>query len=70
MSHQTCQIPAETVQHFKQFRFQKSTATSALILKIDQNSLLVLLDQKLDACTLADISDELPESSPRFIVLR
>ena len=76
-SHQTCSIPPETEAHFKQFRFKyqttfngrKSKENAALLLKINTTLLTVEVDSVLDPCDISEISDLLPESAPRFIIL-
>jgi hypothetical protein len=40
-----------------------------LILKIDPKELLVILDDYMENIEMTSISEELPETSPRFLVL-
>jgi len=37
--------------------------------KIDTKKLLVVEDQLLDPCTLEELREELPDNTPRYIVL-
>ncbi|KAI8901515.1 hypothetical protein BC833DRAFT_577467 [Globomyces pollinis-pini] len=69
MSHQTCTIPSETSDQFKVLRFRKDKTIAALVLKIDPNSLQVVVEHYLQNVSLEDIVEELPETSPRFIVI-
>ncbi|KAJ3000862.1 hypothetical protein HDV02_002325 [Globomyces sp. JEL0801] len=47
----------------------KDKTIAALVLKIDPNSLQVVVEHYLQNVTLEDIVEELPETSPRFIVI-
>ncbi|EGF84059.1 hypothetical protein BATDEDRAFT_21747 [Batrachochytrium dendrobatidis JAM81] len=48
---------------------RKAKSNAALILKIDIQSLTVIKDQFFDDAALADIAEELPDSTPRFLVV-
>ncbi|KAK5671404.1 hypothetical protein QVD99_002117 [Batrachochytrium dendrobatidis] len=69
MSHQTCQVSEEALKEIKLLRFRKAKSNAALILKIDIQSLTVIKDQFFDDAALADIAEELPDSTPRFLVV-
>uniref|UniRef100_A0A0M3JWI5 Glia maturation factor, beta (inferred by orthology to a zebrafish protein) n=1 Tax=Anisakis simplex TaxID=6269 RepID=A0A0M3JWI5_ANISI len=53
----------------QQFRFSKSRNTNALILKIDRNDQKLLIDERLEDCTIEEICDELPSQQPRYILI-
>ncbi|KAJ3416827.1 hypothetical protein HDV05_008412 [Chytridiales sp. JEL 0842] len=53
----------------KAFRFRKDPTTAALIFKIDVGSLTLVKDQLLDNATFDDIQEEVPDSSPRYLVI-
>nr|KAJ3420796.1 hypothetical protein HK105_005252 [Polyrhizophydium stewartii] len=71
--HQTCQVPADTVKQLESLRFRKAKSNAALILKIDVPTLTVgegvVQDEYLDNTTLEEVQENLPDSTPRFIVL-
>ncbi|KAH6585842.1 hypothetical protein BASA50_002100 [Batrachochytrium salamandrivorans] len=69
MSHQTCQVADQTLKELKALRFRKEKSNAALILKIDLATLTIVKDEFLDNTTLADVSEALPDSTPRFIVI-
>ncbi|KAJ1332732.1 hypothetical protein BSLG_008361 [Batrachochytrium salamandrivorans] len=48
---------------------RKEKSNAALILKIDLATLTIVKDEFLDNTTLADVSEALPDSTPRFIVI-
>ncbi|KAI9209758.1 uncharacterized protein BJ171DRAFT_484923 [Polychytrium aggregatum] len=65
----TCQITPEVLDALKQFRFRKSKSNAALVFRIDVKSLAVILDGLHENIKLEDLSEELPENTPRFMVL-
>ncbi|KAI8926754.1 hypothetical protein BC831DRAFT_455311 [Entophlyctis helioformis] len=71
MSLQTCQVSEAVLQDFKQGhgRLSKSKPISALILKIDVPTLTVVEDQFMTNTSLEEIAEELPESTPRFMIV-
>ncbi|KAJ3326331.1 hypothetical protein HDV06_000207 [Boothiomyces sp. JEL0866] len=66
MSHQTCQISNDVKD---QFKVRKDKSNAALILKIDVNELLVVVDSYLEGINMSELSEELPDSTPRFVVI-
>ncbi|ORZ39868.1 hypothetical protein BCR44DRAFT_64833 [Catenaria anguillulae PL171] len=63
-------VPESVHQLLKAFRLRKSKSLAALILKIDLANLVVEHDQTLeDLASLQDLADELPETTPRYIML-
>ncbi|KAI8915872.1 hypothetical protein EDD86DRAFT_197076 [Gorgonomyces haynaldii] len=50
-------------------RFRKSKTNACLVLKINAQELTVVEDEYLDDCSIDDIRELLPDSTPRFIVL-
>ena len=69
MSHQTCTLSSEVKDLFQKIRFTKEKSNSCLILKIDTAKLSVILDKLIENCDLDTLGDELPESSPRYLVI-
>ncbi|KXS19718.1 hypothetical protein M427DRAFT_131715 [Gonapodya prolifera JEL478] len=65
----TCDIDPDVVKNLEKFRFDKSKETRAMILKIDMQKLCIVEDKHLEGTTLEDLADELPENSPRYIIL-
>lgn len=73
MSQSICSIPTETVQKIRKFRLtpikQSSEVTPAETYKIDVNSTTLTVDESLSLDELDELADELPDNSPRFILL-
>ncbi|KAI8988672.1 Rho GTPase activation protein [Pilobolus umbonatus] len=68
--HNTCDIDSELVQKLKEFRFAKyDKGNAAFVLKINPKTLMIIEDEVYDDISLEDLVDELPENTPRFIVL-
>ncbi|KAJ3387871.1 hypothetical protein HDU92_001759 [Lobulomyces angularis] len=69
---QPCNIDSSVLESFKKFRFKKlqdDTKLDCLILKIVADKLLVVKDSEFDGISLDDLKEELPDTSPRFILL-
>ena len=57
-------------ERLKAFRFNKSTASRALILKVDPQRKLVIADgDEIEGVNVEELRDELPERQPRFVIL-
>ena len=57
-------------ERLKAFRFNKSTASRALILKVDPQRKLVIPDgDEIEDVNVEELRDELPERQPRFVIL-
>ncbi|RIB12789.1 hypothetical protein C2G38_1785715 [Gigaspora rosea] len=67
----TCEVDPELLEKLRKFRFGKKSqkGTSAFVLKIDMAKLLVIEDVLYDDISLEDLVEELPENTPRYIVL-
>ncbi|TPX53292.1 hypothetical protein SeMB42_g00858 [Synchytrium endobioticum] len=65
----TCDIDIAVLDQFKNLRFRKSKSNAALVLKIDAKALMVVEDIVLDDITMEDLASELPETSPRYVIL-
>ncbi|KAI7872649.1 hypothetical protein BDF14DRAFT_1747119 [Spinellus fusiger] len=70
MPSSTCDIAPELVEKIKKFRFAKYTqGHAAFILKIEREQLSIVEDEVYESISLEDLVEELPETSPRYIVL-
>ncbi|KAI9362403.1 hypothetical protein BD770DRAFT_382522, partial [Pilaira anomala] len=70
VSTSTCEIDADLVEKIKQFRFAKyESGNAAFVLQIDRKTLKIIEDEVYDDISLEDLVEELPENTPRFIVL-
>ncbi|CDS12905.1 hypothetical protein LRAMOSA05089 [Lichtheimia ramosa] len=66
----TCDIDPALVDKIKQFRFAKySSGNAAFVLQIDRKELQIVEDEVYDNISIEDLVEELPENSPRFIIL-
>ncbi|WFD07115.1 hypothetical protein MVES1_002472 [Malassezia vespertilionis] len=66
----TVDIDPTLLQELRTFRLKKSSSkTAAAVVKIDKKKLLMVMDEIYDSTTLDELVEELPEHSPRFIVL-
>ncbi|KAG9285778.1 hypothetical protein G9A89_013203 [Geosiphon pyriformis] len=67
----TCEVDPRVLEKLRKFRFAKRSqkGSAAFILKIDREQLLVIEDQIHDEITIEDLVEELPDNSPRYVVL-
>ncbi|GAA5794954.1 hypothetical protein HPULCUR_009768 [Helicostylum pulchrum] len=66
----TCEIDADLIQKIKDFRFAKNeSGNAAFVLQIDRKTLKIVEDEVYDDISLEDLIEELPENTPRFIIL-
>jgi hypothetical protein len=69
MSH-TVDIPESIKTSLRKFRFARRNAGSAaLVIKINKQKLVMEEVEHFDSITLEDLAEELPENSPRYVVL-
>jgi hypothetical protein len=69
MSH-TVDIPDSIKTSLRKFRFARRNAGSAaLVIKINKQKLIMEEVEQFDSITLEDLAEELPENSPRYVVL-
>ncbi|OAD69025.1 hypothetical protein PHYBLDRAFT_150023 [Phycomyces blakesleeanus NRRL 1555(-)] len=70
MSSSTCEIDSQLLEKIKKFRFAKySSGNAAFVLQIDRKQLKIVEEEVYDAVSLEELIEELPENSPRFIIL-
>lgn len=73
MSQSICTIPTETSQSIRKFRLtpvkQSSTEISCQTYQIDPQTTNLLVDESLTIDSLSELNDELPDNSPRFILI-
>lgn len=66
----TVDIDPSLLKSLRDFRLSKrSSKNAALVAKIDKKKLLLEEEELLDPITPDDLAEELPEHSPRFVVL-
>ncbi|PWN35693.1 glia maturation factor beta [Meira miltonrushii] len=66
----TVDIGTPLLDKIKDFRMSKhSQGNSAIVVKIDKAKLEMDIEDEFNNITLEDLKEELPENSPRFIVL-
>lgn len=66
----TVDIDPNLLKSLRDFRLSKrSSKNAALVAKIDKKKLLLEEEELLDPITPDDLAEELPEHSPRFVVL-
>ncbi|KZO97875.1 glia maturation factor beta [Calocera viscosa TUFC12733] len=66
----TVDIPDELKKTLRKFRFARRDAGSAaLVVKINKAKLIMEEQEQFDSISLEDLSEELPENSPRFVLL-
>jgi len=69
MSH-TVDIPQELKASLHKFRFARRNAGSAaLVVKINKQKLIMEEVEQFDDISLDDLGEELPENSPRYVLL-
>ncbi|KAN0076934.1 hypothetical protein V8E55_010789 [Tylopilus felleus] len=69
MSH-TVDIPQALKDSLRKFRFtRRSQGSAALIVKIDKRKLVMEEQEQFDNISIEELAEELPENSPRYVVL-
>ncbi|KAH7889408.1 hypothetical protein F5I97DRAFT_1844142 [Phlebopus sp. FC_14] len=69
MSH-TVDIPLALKDSLRKFRFaRRSQGSAALVVKIDKTKLVMEEVEQFDNISIEELADELPENSPRYVVL-
>ncbi|KAH9981323.1 glia maturation factor beta [Lactifluus volemus] len=68
MSH-TVDIPQELKDSIRKFRFTRRQNNAALVVKINKQKLIMEQVETFDNISLEDLAEELPEASPRYVVL-
>ncbi|KAH9180518.1 glia maturation factor beta [Lactarius sanguifluus] len=68
MSH-TVDIPQELKDSIRKFRFTRHKSNAALVVKINKQKLIMEEVERLDDISIEDLAQELPEASPRYVVL-
>ncbi|KIY72116.1 glia maturation factor beta [Cylindrobasidium torrendii FP15055 ss-10] len=66
----TVDIPQEIKDALKKFRFaRRSQGSAALVIKINKSKLIMEQDDLYDDISIEELAEELPENSPRYVVL-
>lgn len=73
MPQAICTVPSETLQSIRKFRLtplnSKATTIPTNIYKIDPKTTTLVLDESLKLDSLEELGDELPDNSPRFLLM-
>ncbi|PWN95797.1 glia maturation factor beta [Tilletiopsis washingtonensis] len=70
MSMKTVDIPTNLLERLKAFRMGKrSVGAAALVVKIDKKTLRMEIEEEFEGIALDELQEELPENSPRFVVM-
>ncbi|CAK5264925.1 unnamed protein product [Mycena citricolor] len=69
MSH-TVDIPQDIRASLRKFRFaRRSEGSAALVIKINKAKLVMEEVEQFDNISIEELAEELPENSPRYVVL-
>ncbi|KAK7054691.1 hypothetical protein VNI00_003154 [Paramarasmius palmivorus] len=69
MSH-TVDIPQEIKDSLRKFRFaRRSSGSAAIVIKINKQKLIMEEVEQFDNISIEELAEELPENSPRYVVL-
>ncbi|EMD38289.1 hypothetical protein CERSUDRAFT_113458 [Gelatoporia subvermispora B] len=69
MSH-TVDIPQELKASLRKFRFaRRNEGSAAIVVKINKQKLLMEEVEQFDNISIEDLAEELPENSPRYVLL-
>ncbi|XP_019625729.1 PREDICTED: glia maturation factor gamma-like isoform X1 [Branchiostoma belcheri] len=63
-----CEIDPEVKEKLRKFRFRKEKNNAAISMKIDPQTMTIILDEEYEDCTLDDLQEELPGHLPRYLV--
>eukprot|EP00036_Acanthoecidae_sp_10tr_P010021 CAMPEP_0182916584 /NCGR_PEP_ID=MMETSP0105_2-20130417/1031_1 /TAXON_ID=81532 ORGANISM="Acanthoeca-like sp., Strain 10tr" /NCGR_SAMPLE_ID=MMETSP0105_2 /ASSEMBLY_ACC=CAM_ASM_000205 /LENGTH=141 /DNA_ID=CAMNT_0025053549 /DNA_START=26 /DNA_END=451 /DNA_ORIENTATION=- len=64
-----CTISQEVKDAARKLRFRKDKNNAAIVVKIDMKAMDVVIDDEYDDCSIEEVMEELPEFSPRYILL-
>ncbi|PPQ91413.1 hypothetical protein CVT25_014301 [Psilocybe cyanescens] len=63
-------IPQEVKDSLRKFRFKRrSQGSAAIVIKINKAKLVLEEVEQFDDITIEELAEELPENSPRYVVL-
>ncbi|KAH9484439.1 Glia maturation factor beta [Psilocybe cubensis] len=63
-------IPQEVKDSLRKFRFKRrSQGSAAIVIKINKAKLVMEEVEQFDDVTIEELAEELPENSPRYVVL-
>lgn len=65
---QVCQFDDNLVEELKKFRFSRSTADRAIVMKIDTTKMMLVIDEHYEDTTTDELREELPGHQPRFVI--
>ncbi|KAG0699658.1 hypothetical protein DFH29DRAFT_935754 [Suillus ampliporus] len=66
----TVDINEDVTKALRKFRFQRrSQGNAAIVIKINKTALKMVVDEEYDNISIADLVEELPQNSPRYVVL-
>lgn len=66
----TVDIPQKVKDALRKFRFsRRSSGSAAIVIKINRKELIMEVEDQYDNISIEDLAEELPESSPRYVVL-
>jgi len=66
----TVDIPDDLKKALRKFRFgRRDAGSAALVVKINKAKLIMEEEEQFDSIALEDLAEELPENSPRFVLL-
>ncbi|KIM48622.1 hypothetical protein M413DRAFT_437820 [Hebeloma cylindrosporum] len=67
---QTVDIPQEVKDALRKFRFaRRSAGSAAIVIKINKAKLIMEVAEQFDDISIEELAEELPENSPRYVVL-
>ncbi|KAG8940043.1 hypothetical protein FRC04_005676 [Tulasnella sp. 424] len=66
---QTIDIPDALRQGLRKFRLTRREGIAAFIAKVNKQTLVIEEDTRLEDITVEELAEELPGSSPRFVLL-
>ncbi|KAJ3744847.1 hypothetical protein DFH05DRAFT_1090995 [Lentinula detonsa] len=70
MSH-TVDIPQPIKDSLRKFRFaRRNEGSAAIVIKINKQKLIMEEVEQFDNISIEELAEELPENSPRYVVLR
>ncbi|KAI8482769.1 hypothetical protein Bbelb_395460 [Branchiostoma belcheri] len=61
-----CEIDPEVKEKLRKFRFRKEKNNAAISMKIDPQTVTIILDEEYEDCTLDDLQEELPGCKPEL----
>ncbi|XP_064601831.1 glia maturation factor gamma-like [Liolophura sinensis] len=63
-----CKCDPDVLKKCEKFRFRKQKTNAAIVLKIDQKAMTIVLDEEYEDCTVEEVQEDLPQQRPSYVL--